>query len=83
LKRSPRNNEAQTYTSIPLEALMHQHLNALRVKNYSEYTVRNRLVHIGFFIAWLSGVRNSLVTGARFAHVESHQRGTRVYRDSG
>jgi integrase/recombinase XerD len=32
---------------------MHEHLNALRVKNYSEYTVRNRLVHIGFFIAWL------------------------------
>jgi integrase/recombinase XerD len=32
---------------------MHQHVNALRVKNYSEYTVRNRLVHIGFFIAWL------------------------------
>jgi integrase/recombinase XerD len=32
---------------------MHEHLNALRVKNYSEYTVKNRLVHIGFFIAWL------------------------------
>jgi hypothetical protein len=32
---------------------MHEHLNALRVKNYSEYTIKNRLVHIGFFIAWL------------------------------
>jgi len=36
-----------------MERLMHEHLNALRVKNYSEYTVKNRLVHIGFFIAWL------------------------------
>jgi integrase/recombinase XerD len=32
---------------------MHEHLNALRVKNYSEYTIKNRLVHIGFFVAWL------------------------------
>lgn len=31
---------------------MQEHLNALRVQNYSEHTVRNREVHIGFFIAW-------------------------------
>ena len=24
----------------------------LRVKNYSEYTIKNRRVHIGFFIDW-------------------------------
>jgi integrase/recombinase XerD len=35
------------------ERLMREHLDALRVKNYSEYTLRNRQVHIGFFITWL------------------------------
>jgi integrase/recombinase XerD len=36
----------------PLEVLMHEHLNALRVRGYSEHTVKNRLVHIGFFLQW-------------------------------
>ena len=27
-------------------------LNALRVRDYSEHTVKNRHVHIGFFLAW-------------------------------
>jgi len=31
---------------------MEKHLGALRVRNYSEYTVKNRRVHIGFFVAW-------------------------------
>jgi integrase/recombinase XerD len=35
-----------------LEVMMQAHLEALRVKGYSEYTVRNRQVHIGFFIQW-------------------------------
>jgi integrase/recombinase XerD len=35
-----------------LAALMEKHLQALRVLNYSEYTVKNRRVHIGFFVAW-------------------------------
>jgi len=29
---------------------MREHLNALEVRGYSEFTVKNRLVHIGFFI---------------------------------
>ena len=29
-----------------LAALMQKHLEALRVQNYSEYTVKNRRVHI-------------------------------------
>ena len=31
---------------------MREHLNALQVRGYSEHTVKNRLVHIGFFIQW-------------------------------
>jgi integrase/recombinase XerD len=36
----------------PLAALMEKHLEALRVQNYSEYTVKNRRVHLGFFLEW-------------------------------
>lgn len=32
---------------------MHDHLHALEVQNYSEFTVRGRAGHIGFFLAWL------------------------------
>jgi hypothetical protein len=35
--------------TTPLAALMYEHLNALRVRSYSEHTVKNRQVHIGFF----------------------------------
>jgi integrase/recombinase XerD len=35
-----------------LEWAMREHLNALRSKNYSEYTVRGRRVAIVFFLAW-------------------------------
>jgi integrase/recombinase XerD len=37
-----------------LAALMEKHLEALRVQNYSEYTVKNRRVHLGFFLDWCS-----------------------------
>jgi integrase/recombinase XerD len=32
---------------------MREHLRALEVQNYSEFTVRGRAGHIGFFLAWL------------------------------
>jgi len=46
-KRKPEQPPAS-----PLAAVMEKHLDALRVQNYSEYTVKNRRVHIGFFVAW-------------------------------
>jgi integrase/recombinase XerD len=36
----------------PLAALVEKHLEALRVLNYSQYTVKNRRVHLGFFLVW-------------------------------
>ena len=36
--------------SLALDALLKGHLYALAVKGYSPYTVRNRLVHIRFFV---------------------------------
>jgi integrase/recombinase XerD len=38
--------------ATPLAALLEKHLADLQVKNYSEYTVRNRRVHIGIFLDW-------------------------------
>jgi integrase/recombinase XerD len=35
-----------------LAAMLQRHLQALRVLNYSEYTIENRQIHIGFFVAW-------------------------------
>jgi integrase/recombinase XerD len=46
-KRTP-----EAAPTSPLERLMRDHLESLQVRNYSEHTVRNRLVHIRFFIAW-------------------------------
>lgn len=36
----------------PLAALMEKHLEDLRLKNYSEYTIKGRRVHINFFLDW-------------------------------
>lgn len=38
--------------SETLATLLDQHLNWLRIKGYSDYTVRNRLVHIRFYLRW-------------------------------
>ena len=38
--------------SSPLAAMLERHLEDLRVKNYSEYTIKNRRTHIGFFVEW-------------------------------
>jgi integrase/recombinase XerD len=44
--------QAPALAQTPLQVLMREHLNALGVRGYSEHTVRNRLVHIGYFIQW-------------------------------
>jgi integrase/recombinase XerD len=38
--------------STPLELLLEKHLDDLLLKNYSEYTIKGRRVHIGFFLEW-------------------------------
>ncbi len=52
MARIERKRKPEARPQTQLEWMMHEHLNALRVKNYSEWTVRNRKVHIGFFIEW-------------------------------
>jgi integrase/recombinase XerD len=62
MARVEKKRKPQAPPETPLEVLMHEHLKALRTKNYSEWTVRNRLVHIGFFIEWAQerGLREPL-----------------------
>ena len=45
--------KAQAAPQTPLEILMREHLKALQVQNYSEFTVRGRQGHIQFFLDWL------------------------------
>jgi integrase/recombinase XerD len=52
MARVTRKRKPAPVPQTPLESLMQEHLNALRVRGYSEHTVKNRLVHIGFFIQW-------------------------------
>jgi integrase/recombinase XerD len=52
MPRVHRNRKPAPAPETPLEALLEKHLADLRVRNYSEYTIKNRRVHIGFFLAW-------------------------------
>jgi integrase/recombinase XerD len=52
MARTVKKRKAEAPPASPLAAMMERHLADLRVKNYSEYTVKNRKAHIGFFIQW-------------------------------
>jgi len=52
MARVEKKRKPEAAPETPLEVLMREHLNALKVRGYSEHTVKNRLVHIGFFIQW-------------------------------
>lgn len=53
MARVEKRRKPQSIVQTPLQALMREHLHALEVQHYSEFTVRGREGHIGFFIAWL------------------------------
>jgi integrase/recombinase XerD len=53
MARVEKKRKPQTVPATPLEALMREHLHALEVQNYSEFTVRGRAGHIQFFLDWL------------------------------
>ena len=80
MARLTRVRKVRPCPQTTLELLMHEHLNALRVRNYSEYTVRNRLVHIGFFVEWLKNIE--IVEPAQITRsvLESYQRHLFHYR---
>jgi integrase/recombinase XerD len=51
-RRGRRKRASQLVPTNPLEAMLSEYLSWTSVKNYSEVTVRNRRVHIGFFLRW-------------------------------
>ena len=53
MARVEKKRKPQAAIQTPLQALMRDHLHALEIQNYSEFTVRGREGHIGFFLAWL------------------------------
>jgi integrase/recombinase XerD len=52
MARVTKTRKPAVLPRTPLESLMNDHLHALAVQNYSEHTVRNRQVHIRFFLEW-------------------------------
>jgi integrase/recombinase XerD len=52
MARITKKRKPEAAPTTPMELLMREHLEALRVRGYSEFTVKNRQVHIGFFIEW-------------------------------
>jgi integrase/recombinase XerD len=61
---------------------MEKHLAALAVKNYSPYTIRNRRVHIGFFLDWCTERGLSEPIDVTRTVLESYQRHLLHYRKS-
>jgi integrase/recombinase XerD len=52
MARVTKTRKPEALPKTPLESMMRDHLHALSVQNYSSHTVRNRQVHIGYFIQW-------------------------------
>ena len=52
MARVTKTRKPEALPKTPLESMMRDHLHALAVQNYSTHTVRNRQVHIGYFIQW-------------------------------
>jgi integrase/recombinase XerD len=52
MARKIKKHKSNPPPTSPLAAMREKHLADLRVHNYSEYTIKNRRAHIGFFIDW-------------------------------
>jgi integrase/recombinase XerD len=60
--RSPRPETAAPEPETVLDHLLEKHLADLRVRGYSEFTVKNRRVHVGFFLAWCRSAASPIRT---------------------
>jgi integrase/recombinase XerD len=52
MARVARKRKSDPPALDPLDALLAEYVNALRVKDYSESTIRNRQMYIRFFLQW-------------------------------
>ena len=78
--RIVRNRKPPAEPATPLAALLDKHLEWLQVQNYSAYTVQNRRVHIGFFLAWCTERGISEPVEVTRTVLESYQRAVFHYR---
>lgn len=65
---------------VTIEQLLHEHLTALRARGYSQYTVRNRLVHIRLFLRWCKQQDIRSVSQITLKVLERYQRDLADYR---
>jgi integrase/recombinase XerD len=63
-----------------LEQLLEKHLDYIRVRNYSEATIKGRHVHIGFFLRWCSDRGISEPIEVTRTVLEAYQRHVFHYR---
>jgi integrase/recombinase XerD len=63
-----------------LQELLNEHLTALRIKGYSQYTIRNRLVHIRMFLRWCAANRIKHVSQITLNLLEEYQQHVFNYR---
>ena len=52
MSRIVRRRKSPDPPDTPLAALLEKHLEDLAVKNYSDYTLRGRRIHIRYFLDW-------------------------------
>ncbi len=80
MARVAKKRKPAELPATPLAALLDKHLEDLRVRNYSEYTVKNRRVHIGFFLDWCNDRGLTEPVEVTRTVLESYQRHVFNYR---
>jgi integrase/recombinase XerD len=80
MARVVRKRKPLAAPATALEVLLEKHLEALRVQNYSEYTIKGRRVHIRFFLDWCAERSISEPVDVTRTVLESYQRHVFYYR---
>ena len=80
MSRVVRKRRSAPPPSTPLQSLLEKHLEDLLLKNYSEYTIKGRRVHIGFFLDWCDERGISDPVEVTRTVLESYQRHVFHYR---
>ena len=80
MPRIVRTRKPVPTPATPLAALLEKHLENLRVRNYSEYTIKGRRVHIGFFLEWCNQRGLTEPVEVTRTVLESYQRHVFHYR---
>jgi integrase/recombinase XerD len=80
MSRVARKRRSNPPPATPLQSLLEKHLEDLLLKNYSEYTIKGRRVHIGFFLDWCNERGITEPVEVTRTVLESYQRHVFHYR---